>query len=341
VHISRTDVLGLSIVVLLIGWANICAAAHPHADARNLNLLLIATTAAYIVARVTAPLVPVIVAIGALCLEAAAGLGHHALHNDPLAGPLGYENADAALALLATVAAGMAAASTSRRLVRGGAVVVAVAGAATAGFDGSKAAGIGAAVVIIATLGALWRPFPRGAILGGSIATALVLALTIGLGLAYASKPTHPNEMDRLVERTFTYNRPLLWHDAEQLTAHHPATGVGPERFQDTSPTALGDPLDLRWAHNAFLQQSAELGVPGGALTAALAAWCFLALARSRRTAAVVTVASIGLAALLAQALQDYVLHFAAVTVTAGALLGAATSRAPPDRSKTFSRHRS
>lgn len=331
------DLVGLTLVGLLIGWASICANQTSGASARNLNLLLLAATGAYVLARLATPYVPWVVAVTAIVLVAVVMLSHQALHNDPLAGPLGYGNSDAALGLLGTVAAAMTATGTKRWWIRAPAVLIAVAGAVAAGLDGSKAACAGAGVVVVATAVMLKWPLRRAAIVAGAIATALILAITVVLGLAYATKPAHPNAADRLVERTLTYNRPLLWHDAEQLTAHHPGFGVGPERFQRTSPTALSDPLDLRWAQNVLLQQTAELGIVGGAISTALVGWCFLALGRSRRNPALVAVAAIGLAAVLGQALQDYILHYAVVTITAAGLLGAATSRSrrlrPPEAS--------
>jgi hypothetical protein len=327
---SWADGLGLALVVLLGGWANICAAQSSHSDAsaRNLTLLLLAMTGTYILARIIVPRFPLALPAAAIGLEVAVVTGDDALTKWGLAGPLGYGNADGALALLAAIAAGMTAANSRRWWVRGPAVLFAVVATVTAGLDGSRAATIGGVIVSVVTVVAVLRPFPRVAVVVAAVATTLALGLTIWLGLAYSSKPAHPDRIDRAVARTFSYNRALLWHDAEQLTADHAGFGVGPERFQRTSQVALSDPSELRWADSLLLQQSAELGVTGGALSAALVGWCFLALGRACRSGAVVTVAAVGLATLLAQAYEDYTFHFAAITVAAAGLLGAATSRA-------------
>jgi len=103
--------------------------------------------------------------------------------------------------------------------------------------------------------------------------------------------------------------------------------GVGPGRFADASPTASRDP-DLRWAHNEFLQSGAESGLPGFVLSVLLFLWGFGALWANAGHAAnegfATALGAAALATLGAHASVDYVLHFPAVALAGGALVGSA-----------------
>ena len=68
--------------------------------------------------------------------------------------------------------------------------------------------------------------------------------------------------------------RASVWADSYRIFVDHPLFGVGPGGFAETSPTAREE-RDLRWAHNEFLQQGAETGLPGFLLLLGLLAWLF------------------------------------------------------------------
>ncbi|MBA2279880.1 MAG: O-antigen ligase family protein, partial [Acidimicrobiia bacterium] len=147
-------------------------------------------------------------------------------------------------------------------------------------------------------------------------AALVVLGLGVTFAVAAGAGPTAPAG-DSLGTRI------LLWREAADLVAAHPATGVGPGRFEQVAPNR--DP-DLRRTHSAPLQVAAEQGGVGVALLLGLVAWAVAALwtARSDRSVAV------GAGVLLAVAWQaswDWVLAEPAVSLSAAFLVGATTSR--------------
>jgi O-antigen ligase len=113
------------------------------------------------------------------------------------------------------------------------------------------------------------------------------------------------------------------------MMRNHPLAGVGPGRFSRFSPTAQSDP-DEPWAHNDFLQQGAEAGIPGLVLLTLLFAWGFVRL-RARRNDATTVLAAAALAALGIHACIEYVLQRPAVPVITAALLGSALGPFGPD----------
>jgi O-antigen ligase len=280
-------------------------------------------------------LFPLLVGLGAV---SAVLLGQDALRRLPLAGPLGYGNADGALAAQACAAFCLAAASSrasGRRvlllLMAGGTVVATV-------LTGSKAASVLAAIVVVIALAPSRRAIARAVAVAGAAGLLASVALTVVLGATYTS---HHHVGGRIVDSTLTARRPLFWHDALLLVRSEPAFGVGPNRYAGTSPLARKDPADDRWAHSEYLQQAAEAGVVGGALLTGVVLWGFAAAHRSTRPAGVVALGAAGWAAVTVQAAQDYTLHYAAVPLIAAALLGAATgTRRPSPRTTASSRAR-
>ena len=276
-------------------------------------------------------LFPLLCGLGA---ATAVLLGHDALRRLPLAGPLGYGNADGALAAQACAAFCLAAAGRSRSsrtvllLAAGATVVMTV-------LTGSKAAAVLAVVVVAVAL----LPLGRTVALAGAALLLASVALTVALGATYTAHETGTGA--RIVDRTLTARRPLFWHDALVLVRSQPVLGIGPDRYAGTSPLARKDPADDRWAHSEYLQEAAESGVVGGVLLVSLVLWGFAAAHRSTRPDGVVAVGAAGWAAATVQAAQDYTLHYAAVPLLAAALLGAATAtRRPSPRTPASSRAR-
>jgi O-antigen ligase len=171
---------------------------------------------------------------------------------------------------------------------------------------------------------ALVLPRPAAVRIGlAAFAGLIVVALvaTVVLGVTSSGAARSPGSLTR-VGSALRRNRLLLWHDALTLMAAHPLVGIGPERFQFTSPTARSD-SDLRWAHNGFLQQGAEQGVTGLLLLLLLFLWTLLRLGSVPHPDRAVALAGAAVAALGIQACVDYVLHFTALPVVAAALAGA------------------
>jgi O-antigen ligase len=167
----------------------------------------------------------------------------------------------------------------------------------------------------------------RIAVVVCGVLLALALVATTILGARARSAPS--SDIEARIREALTSDRLELWNEAERLMALHPLRGVGPAGFDDYAPLALRDPSNLLfWAHNDFLQQGAELGVPGLLLLLGLFAWGFIALWANPAADAFVALAAAALAAVGIQACVDYVLHYPAVALATAALVGAGI--APP-----------
>jgi O-antigen ligase len=241
------------------------------------------------------------------------------LRSHPLQGPFGYANATAAFLVQAIIAAVMLIVSA-----RPGAVRI-LAATATIGFAGvlvvtrSWTAILSLPVVLLLALIVERERGGRAAVMVAAGLFVAALAVTVALGAIRLGTGTGP--LDRLVQGTISEGRPQLWHEALSITAARPLVGVGPGAFAVTSPTAASD-LDLRWAHNEYLQAGAESGVLGYLLATGIFLWGFAALWMGS-PGRIGALGAAALALLGIHASVDYVLHFPAVAVAGAALLGA------------------
>ena len=272
---------------------------------------------ARIATRLTSWVVPgmIALAVGGVALTSWSELAVRG----PLHGPLGYTNANAALYLQGTVAACMIAAGAPLRVVRITGIVLAAGLTGATILVGSQAATLLLSLPLVALLvrtGTGARRF---------IVVTLILFLTTfamtGIVGMFVSD-VGSGSVGHLIQAALSERRPALWHDALTLTAQNPLLGVGPGRFHEESELARSDP-DAAWAHNGFLQQAAEGGVPALILTLSGFVWGFVRLAVAPRSPlAALGAASLGVLGI--QACLDYVLHFPALPVIAAALVGAA-----------------
>jgi O-antigen ligase len=280
---------------------------------------------AHLIAMRAGPLVPGTVAILVAAAEVSfwPDLGRHG----PLAGPLGYTNASAALCLQGTVGAAMVAVEVRGRHARVIATLLAVALAAATLLTGSQATTLLLLLPVSALVVRAGQV--RRLVLALLVLFLTVLATTVLIGTIRPGAT--PEVVGRAVDEALSARRLALWDDALDLMARNPLVGVGPGRFREESLVARSDP-DAAWAHNEFLQQGAEGGVPALAFTLSLFVWGFarLASASERR---VVALGAASLAALGIHACIDYVLHFPALPVVVAALVGAAVGAQPPSRS--------
>jgi O-antigen ligase len=321
----RLDAAIALLLAASAGWQAVASAGHPNARPWPAVALLAGAGVALATGRVVGSRLPVLLPV-ALALGVLVSLlaGRDALRGLATAGPLGYANADAALAVQGAAAGCLAVVSASgrRRLT---AVVVVTALAVVTVLVRSAAADVGLVVVVAATLWCLVRPRRRvPAVVAAAAGVAVVCAViaTAAAGSAYDARATHG--VDTVATHAVSARRVALWHDAVTLTARHPWRGVGPRRFPVESPTARRD-ADTRQAHSAYLQAGAETGVPGMALLVAL----LLALLARTAVASPPARAAVGAAALGAIALHasvDYVLQFPAVVVVAALVAGASSA---------------
>lgn len=316
------DLVGLALAGTAAGWTFVSAGrsgGEPTAVAVLFVVVGGATFGARLIAGRAGWPIP-LAAVAAVGLSAVSNLGDLPTRH-PLAGPLGYTNAGAALYLQGTAAALMLA-SRVRGTRRAGSVVAAVALGTAAALSGSRAV-----ILLLPLPWAAWllgrRDAARPVVAGMAGLLGLVLVATVALGATRGGADGPPAQSLEAVAE----GRLAMWHDALMLMLDHPLAGVGPGRFEVESPIARSDP-DVRWAHHGFLQQGAEAGVPGFALAVLFVAWGFMRLwfaGTDRATG----LGAASLACLGAQACVDYVLHFPALPILAATLVGADAASGP------------
>jgi O-antigen ligase len=236
----------------------------------------------------------------------------------PLMGPLGYTNASAALYLQGTVAASMAAVAAPNRALRVVGAVLAAALAVETVVAGSNA---GSLLLLLPIAALLVRKDTAVRRLIGVFLGVFLLAFmfTFIIGATWGDGRSG---FSRVIEESLSARRPELWHDAIALTSQHPLVGVGPGRFREESPVAAQD-AGSSWAHNEFLQQGAEGGLPAMFLALSMFVWGFIRLL-SIAPGQMAGLAAASLASLGIQACIDYVLHFPVLPIAVAVLVGAA-----------------
>lgn len=315
------DLVGLGLFLAGAGWSFASAALGGGAAPVPVASLWLACLAAIIaglflsgLGRWVAPLAVVVGGI-VFVIRNADRLG------DTIFGPLGYSNATGELFVLCALGGLMAAAAAPGGwgwLVRAPALVAA-AGFGVLVFTSGSTAAMAILVVVVLAAPAVLLGRTRAvrvviACYGVLVAVALVAAVV--LGVTEARTP---------VDRLLSHNRPELWHEAIRMIGDEPAYGVGPGRFVFES--TIRD-ADLAWAHNGFLQQGAEQGIPGLVLVVAVFAWGFVRLGLRPDADRATACAAAALCALGVHASVDYVLHFPALSLIVAFMVGAGA--APP-----------
>ena len=243
------------------------------------------------------------------------------LVEEPGKAPLGYPNANAAVAVQVLALAGLALLSTPHGRRRGlvaacGLCLVAVA------LNRSAAGVIVAVPVAVVVALVVWRrPTSRWwsslAVVAGAGATATAAALIVRA----AQASTFP----RWAATAFDPVRERLWQDAVSLWRLHPLTGSGPGSFSDA--TALSADPDTMSAHSSVLQVGSETGWVGVGFLTLVGFTGLLWVARGRVAEAVIGGAA--WTALLVHSTADHLIEFGPVVALAGAVLGwAGASRA-------------
>ncbi|MFC7489212.1 MULTISPECIES: O-antigen ligase family protein [unclassified Knoellia] len=268
------------------------------------------------------------------------------LTTEPGKRPLGYANANAALAVQVVALCGLALLATGRgqpgqRGERGECgergergerrtLMVALGLAVVAVALNRSAAGLAVCVPLVLVIGAVLgrRPVHRWwAVALGAVVAAAGAAVILRLGQGPGFPPWARGIFDTVREQ--------LWSDAVTLWRTRPLTGSGPGSFQDA--TALAVDPDTSSAHSSVLQIGAETGWVGVAFLALTGLAGLLWAARGRAPEAVVAAAA--WTALLVHSYADHLLEFAPVVLTAGMVIGwAAATRVSvprPQKSST------
>jgi O-antigen ligase len=289
-------------------------------DAEPIVLTLLGSAAVLLLARLLSSIARPLAALVVVGVAAALLFGSPAstLSGAPRAGPFGYSSITGAFFAQAGIAALMLAMS-GYLAIRVAGIVAAVGFAWVTVATQTRTSAILLVAVVCCWLAAIELRSSRRIVVAIAAILAVSIVVTIVLGSLYT--PDRSTPLARLVDSTVTERRQALWHDAVVLTARHPLLGVGPERFGVESPVARSDP-DEPWAHEEFLQASAEMGVLGGVLLAAVFGLGFARVAVRPNVDAIAVLGAAALAILGVHACIEYVLQRPAVPLAAAALVG-------------------
>lgn len=144
----------------------------------------------------------------------------------------------------------------------------------------------GAFVALGATL--IWAVLTRRVKLGGLLLSALIVFVTLSVGLfLWGSVINERVKQRQQFGSENVVSRLALWNGAVRMAMDRPITGVGAGRFGEESvkyvrdnPIVLRDPV----THNAYLEILAESGPFSLAAFLAFIGACWLTLARTFRT---------------------------------------------------------
>ncbi|MDT0215577.1 O-antigen ligase family protein [Rothia sp. ARF10] len=262
--------------------------------------------------RARSPAVPVALALTSTSLVLGA-----LLVVDSGKAPLGYPNANAALAVQLVALSGLVLLAAPAEAARGRLLLVASAVAAglAVGLNRS-AAGVAVllAVGIVVVLMVWRRPVSRAWRVAAVALGAVASAVAAGLIVVAAREPVFP----QWARTAFDPAREQLWQDAVSLWQQRPLTGSGPGSF--ARATTLAADADTVAAHSSVLQVGAETGWVGVGFLALTGLAGLLWTARGRTPEAVVGAA--GWTALLVHSTADHLVEFGPVVLLAGAVVG-------------------
>jgi O-antigen ligase len=254
---------------------------------------------------------PRLAALGA-CLLAAYFLFGVLLTEGPAKAPIGYANANAAVAGQLMALAGLL---TLSRTARGPAWLAVILALLTTLASQSKAAvALAVPLLVLLVLVTAGAPFLRHR--WGAVVLSLLSVSAAGLGLVSLARTIswHPALVD-----AFDDVRRILWIQAWGAFRTAEEFGGGPGRFENVN--ILGLDSDQSSAHSLPLQVAVELGGLGLALLAALFI-LGLAVACRAPTPPATWLAVGGWTMLTLHAATDHLLEYWPVTTAAGLVLG-------------------
>lgn len=236
------------------------------------------------------------------------------LESEPGKGPLGYPNANAALAVQVLSLSGLVLLATPRARRRG--LVAACVLCLVAVALNRSTAGVAVAVPVAVVVAVVARVRPTGRWWPG-------VAVVVGVGAATTSaalivRAAQPPRFPPWARAAFDTVREQLWQDAASLWHARPLTGSGPGSFSHA--TRLSVDADTLSAHSSVLQVGAETGWVGVGFLAAVGLTGLLWAARGRTGEALVGTAA--WTALLVHSTADHLIEFGPVVLFAGVVLG-------------------
>jgi O-antigen ligase len=322
-HIGRSGLAGLALLVASIVWAVVCAEAagqtlsptSPYVAAPV--ALAVGVAAGHLVAA-HSDRAAVTVVLLALTGTLLVGV----LWTDgPAKNPLGYANANAALAVQLIGLSGLALLGVvgKRRIV----LAFTTLGALAVVVANSSRAGIVVAVPLLAVVALMnWRPARCRT--SGALAGVLGFAVTTVAAVVIVNLAGR-DDWPTWASTAFDWARRSLWHDAALLWSTTRLFGVGPGNFERLS--ALGHDSDTAAAHSSVLQVGAETGTIGVVLFGLIIIAGLMWAGRGRPAYAVVGAAA--WTALVVHSFVDHLFDFPAVVLAGGLVIGWAGARAP------------
>jgi O-antigen ligase len=233
-----------------------------------------------------------------------------ALTPEPGKLPIGYPNANAALAVQLVALCGLVALNPPARRR----ALVALALGVLAVVANRSAAGLIVVVpVVLAVLLALWlsparRRWPAAAVGILALSSTTVVLVVLSRRAAWPS----------VALQAFDEVRRALWLTGWEAFRSAESFGLGPGGFENVN--RFTDP-DVTSAHSLPIQVAVELGMVGLGLLVLLYL-CGLAVALSASTAAQSWIATAGWSALAVHAFVDHLLEYWPIPLAAGLVLG-------------------
>jgi O-antigen ligase len=314
------DALGAGLVLVLAAWIVVSALVQTGNPWPQVAIVG-AATISYAAGRVLGGrrAVSVLAIVVVIILVGIVAGGPSTVSGGPVVPPLGYANANGAVFVIGAAAALAIATVADQEPVRrvGGVLGVILVGI-TLRTESRAAAVLAIGVLLVAVAAHRLR---RWVVWVGPLFILATVTVTVGLGLTHTSPRFSP-----LVEG-LSELRTQLWREALEISAAEPVFGVGPGMFAQASPSALAD-SDTRWAHSAYLQAAAEIGIVGVVLLSLVLLWVFGALYRSWQDLRFIVIGTAAATAVAVQAAIDYLAHFPVVMIVAALFTGLASSRA-------------
>jgi O-antigen ligase len=319
------DLFGLGIYCAAAAWA-FTAGIVAKSDPSLTFLLLVAIGTGVLFGRLLPGIAAMIVAGSAAVLVVADPLEF--MSPQPRGYPFGYSNATGAYLVQAAGACFLVARWSRSARLKLTAITAALIFGVMPLFFGTRAAGI--LGLLVCAVGVATVTFRR--VYARRLGIVLVVIFLLALFTTVFIANDHANQGDQslvggVAADTLSERRGILWGDALSAMKRHPLIGVGPGNFEETSDLAEIEE-DVRWVPNIFLEQAAEAGIPGLVLMVTIFLWGFGRLLWSEAPGPVLALGFTALFGIAVHSCIDYVLHYPAVPLAAGAILGSTTSDA-------------
>ncbi|AQP45785.1 O-antigen ligase family protein [Tessaracoccus flavus] len=315
VHLSFIDRAGIVLLGLWGTWVVASAISHESAFADALPYLTAPTFGALGVAAgrlLQTRGIPRWFAASLLALSVYVLAGVTVLGR--ASSPLGYANANAALAVQLSAVAAITALSV-RGQARSWAIWAAALFAVAVPWTLSRAGLVLLIAYLVAVAVATIGPAKRRPWV---IPASALMVVAAGATVMHAARMS---EWPPAYTQAFSSARRQLWSEALGLWAKHPVTGGGPGSFRAIGGLTLDS--DTERVHMSVLQVGSELGIIGVILFATFVLLAFVQLVPAEPRSRLLGAAAV--AALFIHTFVDHLLEFPAIPLAMGMVVGLAS----------------